>query len=690
MALPARLVRLRHLAQELRELGPQRSLFRVGWELRTRTGLQGRFARPPQPPPFASDWTKRLPFAAAKDVTRTLRLHDEAAETLVERAFASTRGRLRCFGRWDADFGIPIDWHLNPVSGRRWSEDVFWSRALKQTDAGDVKLTWEAARFPQAYWMARAAAWRPEHAASLTAAFVAQVDGFLSANPYPRGLHWNSGQEIAFRMMAWLFAVDVLEPGPEVTSKVARALHLAAFHVEQHVDYARHAVYNNHILSEALLLYLAGTLLPEAPEASRWQRFGRTLLDEQVPAQFYPDGGYIQQSHTYHRVALQVLSWAVAMARRIGEAPSSQWLSAMRRSVDFLHAHQSPAGGRLPNYGNNDGAQPSLWSTCDYTDFRPELQLANVLSRGERLYPPGPWDEATAWVAGPDALKLPLRPPGRRSASFPVSGHHVLRGDSEDTFATFRCGTLRDRFSQLDMLHLDLTWRGQEVLVDAGSYLYNGPPEWHRHFMATATHNTITLDGADQMLHWRPFKVLYLTKARLLRFEASAVAGEHYGFRRHPGRAVHRRSVLRLSDDVWVVVDTLSGDAEAGHTLRLHWLAGNFPFEPEEDLSLDTPQGRFRVRVFDLDARPLPGSVMAGSEEPPRGWQSRYYGQKEPVPSLAVEQSVHLPAGFISLLAGVDARLEKVADHYLVTTPDGEHVFGVHDGLATRQEERQS
>lgn len=688
MGLRRRLASARHVAQELRELGLQRTLFRIGWEARTRTGLQGRFARPPSPPRVAADWTKCLPFAAAADVTRSMNLPDEALESLVDRALDSTRGCIRCFGRWDADFGNPIDWHLNPTAGKRWSEDVFWSRVLKQRDAGDVKLTWEVGRFPQAYWMARAAAWRPEHAQALTAAFVSQVDSFLSANPYARGLHWASGQEIAFRLMAWLFALDVLEPPAEVATRITHALHQAAFHVEQHISYARHAVYNNHILSEALILYIAGTLLPEAPEASRWRRFGRALLDEQVPAQFYPDGGYIQQSHTYHRVALQVLSWAVVIARRSGDAPSPQWLSALRRSVDFLHAHQSPTDGRLPNYGANDGAQPSLWSTCDYTDFRPELQLANVLARGERLYPPGPWDEATAWVAGPEALEIPLRSPERRSSSFPHSGHHVLRGDREDTFATFRCGTLRDRFSQLDMLQLDLTWRGQEVLVDAGSYLYNGPPRWHRHFMATATHNTVTVDGADQMLHWRPFKVIYLTRAKLLRFEEGLVAGEHYGFKRHPGRAVHRRSVLRVSDDVWVVVDTIAGDGD--HTLRLHWLAAPHPFVAAEALILETPAGPFRIQTFDLDARLLQGTVVAGDDEPPRGWLSRYYGEKVPTPSLAVEHHVQLPSGFITVLSGVDVKLERVGDHYRLTTPDREHRLRVQDGVATQDNERQA
>src|SRR5262249_47310417 len=147
-------------------------------------------------------------------------------------------------------------------------------------------------------------------------------------------------------------------------------------------------------------------------------------------------------------------------------------------------------------------------------------------------------------------------PPHRRSVSFARTGYHVLRGRDQASFGAFRCGTLRDRFSQIDMLHLDLWWHGQNVVVDAGSYQYNAAPAWHEHFMRTASHNTLTVDGLDQMVHHRQFKVLYWTKANLISFADAGAwvlcVGEHYGYRRYPGGAVHRRSVLFAKDDVWI------------------------------------------------------------------------------------------------------------------------------------------
>src|SRR5262249_18184493 len=161
------------------------------------------------------------------------------------------------------------------------------------------------------------------------------------------------------------------------------------------------------------------------------------------------------QSHTYQRVAMQVYLRAAALLRAEGAPIPRPWLSALERSLDFLFAQQDPADGRLPNYGNNDGSHPAILSTCDYTDFRPVLQAASLLTRGERIYDAGPWDEEAAWTLGPRALDAPLRKRARRSCSFAETGYHVLRGADERSYAVFRCGTLKDRFAQIDMLSLD-------------------------------------------------------------------------------------------------------------------------------------------------------------------------------------------------------------------------------------------
>jgi asparagine synthase (glutamine-hydrolysing) len=669
---------LRDLLQELRELGWNGSIYRARREARIRLGIDALVDRG-EPDAEAllgaarfhddvvmSDWVTRLPFAAPHDVAELRsRIPDERLRLLGQLALSATRGKILCFSRWSADFGYPIDWHMNPVTGRRWNQSLHWSASLKdQASVGDVKVTWEVGRFPQAYAFARAATFEVAPTDVLAEALEQQVRSFVSNNPFAHGVHWNSGQEVALRLMSFVFSVGAFTRlGIALNEDALRALAAlvtrGAFaigqHLENQLEFARRAIYNNHLLSEAVGLVLAAWLLPRCDAARRWARIGKEILDEQSAKQVYKDGAYIQHSHNYHRVAMQDYLWACRILTAARETVPEGWRCAMERSLDFLLSHQNTADGRLPNYGFNDGALPCPLSTCDFSDFRPILQTLSVISRGERIYEPGPWDEEAAWFLGRGAVDdAPVRPTTRHSVAFRETGYYVLRGRDPRSFATFRCGSIQDRFSQIDMLHLDVWWRGHNVLVDPGSYVYNGSESWHSHFSTTASHNTVQVDGLDQMLPFRQFKCLYWTQARLLAFEDRDVsafcAGEHYGFRRHPGACTHRRAILFGKDDLWIVVDWIFGAGR--HRTRLHWLGGPYPFDDAAGagrLTLITPDGPFTVTVLDERGAALEGEIVCGRESPPRGWLSRYYGERLPVPSLAVERS-GVPGVTISVL----------------------------------------
>jgi asparagine synthase (glutamine-hydrolysing) len=681
----------RDAAQEIIETRPARALSRLGWELGMKSGLvqlkdlAGRRARPEGPIAFAA-----LPFGANAALVREQTGDDpEALASLQHAAKQAARGRILGFGRHFLDFGHPIDWHLNPRTGRRWPSSVHWSRVLAaEPDVGDVKVTWEAGRFPQAFFFARAAVFFPEERSAMAQAFAEQVRSFLDANPHPRGVHWSSGLEIAIRVVAWSFACSTFEQ----EAAVARVLPLvrdhfavAAAHIERHIEYARKSVYNDHLLYEALALVLVGSLL-DVPEASRWAALGRSILEEESDRQFYADGAYLLDSHNYERTSLQCYLFLSAILRARGEVVPPPIVSAMERALDFLHAHLNAGDGRLPNFGANDGSRPLLLSTCDFSDFRPELQAASIATRGERCFAPGRWDEASVWLFGREAASAKVVPRARATRSFAPSGYHVLRSADGEASVSFRCGDVRERFSQADMLSIDVFWRGHNVVADAGSYRYNGADRWHHHFHGTPAHSTVSIDQENQMVHHRRFRNLYWTRARLLEFDDGAIvsrcAGEHEGYTRLAGGCVHRRAVLLARSNLLVVSDRVVGTGP--HRSRLHYLGGDFPhsgggFDP---VVLETPDGPFTIAIFDESGRAVRIDVVRGQTDPPQGWLSRYYLEKVPVPSLVAEANGPLPQGWLTVMgAGGAAEVSVRRGTWTVRQGATELSFTLSDGL---------
>ncbi len=183
---------LDHHIQELKELGNVRALYRISWELLTRTPLaesidKFNFAldslRPTTQIESSSNYRHPSIFAQRKDIKHFFeeRLSNKSINQLVKTACEASNGKILCFGNWTADFGNPIDWCLNPLTGERRNSNKHWSLAMRQPrSVGDIKLTWEVARFPHAYHIARASVFSPQDAMKLSASLERQIQELIA------------------------------------------------------------------------------------------------------------------------------------------------------------------------------------------------------------------------------------------------------------------------------------------------------------------------------------------------------------------------------------------------------------------------------------------------------------------------------------------------------------------------------
>lgn len=653
-----------------RTFGPRRLAWRAWYEGANRSGLRawldGQQRAPilTRPPTYAA-WMGALPphhwlarvhrwvgSGAASEAMRGL-LDDEAQAALLARAADAAEGRVVLFGGERVEAGWPIDWHLSPRPGQRWPQDWHPSRlAEAESWCGDVRWTWELGRFAFAYDWARAYALEPS--ARWVEAFAASVASWEEANPYGAGVHWASGQELAVRALTWIWALVVLGGDEawreEDHERLLRLLELHATHIEAHIEFARQATPNNHLLGEALALYVIGSVFDYIRPATRWRQLGRDILIDETPAQWATDGGYIQSSHNYHRLALHYMLWAWHIARAQGDEAWRGWTHLFEVSGAYLAAMQDHETGYLPNLGELDSALLCPWTSCDPRDMRPLLQTLRWITNHTRAYEPGPWDEALLWCSGPDAVDgdaevLSWPNPSRKS--FAASGLHVLR-TSPEQLAVMRCGGDDEvPFGQSDQLHVDLWWRGVNVALDPGSYIYNDALHVHAWMSGTAGHNTVTVEGADQRLRLRRFMWVGATRARCT-WRGDALDGEHEGYVGRFG-VQHERSLWAWPGR-WRVEDRLSAPRWSTRLLTLHWLLvdGDWTLEPLDAdgtaWQLERPDAgdglalRVTVQVVGdhlVEVEPLE-LRRAVDEGPERvgGWSSTRYNRRDPALSV--------------------------------------------------------
>jgi hypothetical protein len=391
-------------------------------------------------------------------------------------------------------------------------------------------------------------------------------------------------------------------------------------------------------------------LFPELRPSDRWRRQGRGLLLEGLERQVFPDGGYVQHSANYHRLALGLAVWSARLAELNGEPLPPSTLTVIGRMARALAVQADPESGGTPAFGPDDGSDVLPLASAERGDVRPIVAAASRLALGETWYPPGPWDEASSWLGlGPGVRRDPPHDDDLMDA-----GLHYLRG--AEARAGLRCVRFHERPGHSDQLHVDLSYRGRPLVLDPGSYLYNGPPPWDDGLATAFVHNAPIIDGREAMR--RAGRFLWVDRAQGT-FESRSrhdgvqqMRASHDGYRRIGVHLI--RTVSQVEEGAWLVSDVARAPDATAHRLTVGW---NLPDQAWEWLP-----GELRLAGADggpwigWDA-PSAGSVRAGLVRAGRwvageqidgpsdvwGWASPRYATIEPCLRLVLEITGNSP-----------------------------------------------
>ncbi|MGH9088738.1 MAG: alginate lyase family protein [Acidimicrobiales bacterium] len=577
-------------------------------------------------------------------------LSGPARRSLLAEADDLLRGRIEILGVVRDDIADP-DWALDPVSRRSFPTDecAFRIDYRSPVDDRNVKQVWELSRHQ--HLTVLALAWRLTGDERYAALVACHLRSWWSRNQVLAGVNWASGIELGIRCISWAWTRRLLEGWPgapslfEENEEFARQLYwhqryLASFR-------SRGSSANNHVVAEAAGLLVASCAFPWFGESDRWATTAAAVLASELPRNTFDSGCNREQAFEYHGFVAELGLVAAAEAAAVGRPlPAATW-ELLRRMIDVTAAVLDGAGGP-PRHGDGDGGRALLLVPPGDDRWR------SLLATGAALFGPLPWwptvapDGCSLLLGGLAGKVRPLGPrPSARPSHFADAGITILRSPPETGGELWcRCDGGPHGFltiaahAHADALSVELRHEGVELLVDPGTYCYQGAPMWRRYFRSTVAHNTLELDGLDQSEPGGPFLWTRHARTRVIDVHCDPPGpqrwtAEHDGYSRLAVPASHRRTVeLDAAAGSITVVDRLTSDGP--HDVRLAFHVGpacSVALEGHRaSLRWERPTGRVGTATMDLPDS-LDWSAHCGTDAP-LGWYSPGFGRMVPITTL--------------------------------------------------------
>jgi hypothetical protein len=426
------------------------------------------------------------------------------------------------------------------------------------------------------------------------------------------------------RIQNWIFAhyyfVTLHQPagiGPDFNIRFLESLHQQVCYLRDHLTPAR-----NHRTIELCAIFLAAVVFPEFAEADDWLTFSTRELSNNMQTDFLPDGVHCELSTDYHHLVLKNYLWVRKLAHlnRIDMPQSID--DGIKKALEFsVYSHRP------------DGAIPSL-SDGDSRNF------LDLLEQGYELY----GNEHLKYVASQGKTGTP---PENRSRGFAESGYYILRsgwGDESESYQDqryliFDCGPVgAGNHGHLDLLSFEMAAYGRQLIVDPGRYTYDesGETNWRALFRGTAYHNTVLVDGKNQMRYeWKKnrFKITGSAPEREIQAFVSEPGLDylHGVARSHEYPVVHERKIAFINGEYWVLVDLLRATEPHTYDLLFHLSPAAQDrvsvMVSDDTLSIQSPQL--------ILAQPLIPSVRPSIQ---KGFVSTSYGEKHRAPIVQLTQ----------------------------------------------------
>ena len=525
-------------------------------------------------------------------------------------------GRFTIVGHEYTFPGGAIDWSYNPT--------------LDASVADNDEWTWQLGRM--GFWYDLGRAFWATGDATYSQAWADQLASFVTTRRVPSvaangaGSSWRTIDSGLRASGSWPDAWHRFLHAPEFDDD-HMILMLKSFY--EHGAYLRQFQTSGNWLTHELHgLYTVGALFPEFRDAADWRSFAVQGMYDLIVEQFLPDGGHYELSPGYHQVSIQHITGLYEVAEVTGRASEvpDDYLTRLRT------AYLWPIQITTPDWNN-----PRVNDSWDVNVAR-QSELPAELFADDPVY---------AWAA---SGREEGTPPEWKNLHLSDSGFVILRSGWDDRahYALFDVGPYSRGHSHQDKLNLILWPYGRRVLFDNGGGNYE-QSAFRDYGIDTQSHNTVLVDGLPQERSRDPdtdplgWGDPATPPAHFHTEETHAYAVGYYqdGYgEQDQVIATHRRELLYLKPDLFLVVDTLTPSDTASHDYEARWhlLTTNWS-EDGGSVTTTTDPDVPNLAVVPLQTEGLTVLHDSGVTDPEvLGWDLGHSGGRDP--ALTVRHQV--------------------------------------------------
>lgn len=449
-----------------------------------------------------------------------------------------------------------INWHYDPFNKKQFSHKGWYRLVRNDVPVGsDLKFPWELSRFQHLIKLGQAFTISKNEKYALE--FVNEIIDWIDSNPVRYGINWSNTMEVGIRSVNWSIAILYFIDSKYLTEKFLnrflRSIQDHGNHIYQNLENLQ-SINSNHYIGDLFGLFVLSIIHPLSADGHKWFKFSKKELETEIIHQTDCNGWDYEASIPYHILVTEMFLYSHIIGEYFKQPFSSEFTAQLKKMIKVIDIVQKP-DHTVPQIGDNDSGF-SLAFDCNHNNLNVKnlIRLSKInnlktfIIKKNKFFK---YEEAGYYLYKNDIIYFLF-----------TTGPKVLKGLGSH--------------AHNDIFSFVLNVKGENILIDPGTYVYSSDPIKRNYFRSVTSHNTLFWSGIEpRNITNGLFKLNEEGKKEIESVSGSDMGFNFIGKHSYQYRDHQREISINNNDSIISIKDSVS---HKGAILKFNIGQGNTPY----------------------------------------------------------------------------------------------------------------